>query len=162
MLKYRYLFLFFSSQVLCTLYKRDFTSRNYYTLHTSNPKDIDRIQTILSSSNARFEGQVGELTSYHWISVPKESDNLISHFNTFVKRSIPDVDIRPQVPSKRIVKRTLPLDKQEVHIRLQETKNALDITDPGFDKQWHLVSNTCDTVSYSPYSCVDEYTRVRT
>lgn len=139
MLKYTLVFLFFSSQVICTLYKRDFTSRNYYTLRTSSPKDIELIQPILSDLHARFEGQVGELTSYYWISVPKESDHLISHLNTLVKRSIPDVDIRPQVPSKRIVKRALSLDKQEMHLRLQETKNALHIADPGFDKQWHLV-----------------------
>ncbi|ORE13359.1 hypothetical protein BCV71DRAFT_189378 [Rhizopus microsporus] len=140
MLKYTLVFLFFSSQVICTLYKRDFTSRNYYTLRTSSPKDIDHIQPILSDFNARFEGQVGELTSYYWISVPKESDHLISHLNTLVKRSIPDVDIRPQVPSKRVVKRALSLDKQEMHLRLQETKNALHIADPGFDKQWHLIN----------------------
>ncbi|KAG0944276.1 hypothetical protein G6F26_004969 [Rhizopus arrhizus] len=130
----------------CTMYKRDYKSRNYYTLRTSDPNDINFVHHIISHLDARYEGKVGELSNYYWISVLKEHDNgkLRYEFETLLKkRGIQtNSDIRHQVPTtNRIMKRSEPPFnlQQELFLFQKDIKKTLAIDDPGFDRQWHLV-----------------------
>lgn len=143
MLKYLFLRFLFFGFISCTLYKRDYALRNYYTLRTTTPNDIDQIITLL---DVRFEGKVGELENYYWISVPKDrgENHLSNLFKKLKKRDLATIqDIQPQVPSRRIVKRSLPdtVLQQELFLYQQDAKKRLSIGDPGFDRQWHLVIN---------------------
>ncbi|CAO3683575.1 unnamed protein product [Rhizopus stolonifer] len=142
MLKYLFLRFLFLGFVSCTLYKRDYALRNYYTLRTTAPNDIDQIITHL---DVRFEGKVGELENYYWISVPKERDgnHLSRLLKKLKKRGLTTIqDIQPQIPSRRIVKRSVPdtVLQQELLLYQQDTKKRLSISDPGFDRQWHLIN----------------------
>lgn len=152
-MKIRLLFLIFCINVVTCFEKRDYTKRLYYTIHTTKSLDI---QQIASSLNARYEGQVGELKQYHWISIPISSPHIIEH--ALQKRNL-DIRIQPQIPSRRLFKRVPPIIEntdQEYKLNneippttlpslsdingYQEIKSLLNITDPGFDQQWHLVS----------------------
>jgi kexin len=103
------------------------------------------------------------------MSTTNHHNNVIQRFNMYKKknrkRNVDFVDsIQVQIPKKRLHKRAPPpkLDpiienKEQEHVLngetillpsldddngFQKTKEALNIKDPGFDKQWHLVDTT--------------------
>ncbi|KAI9361747.1 peptidase S8/S53 domain-containing protein [Pilaira anomala] len=107
------LFLVFISSTLVTA-SRDYTNRDYYTLYTLHGQDA--VKQVAHSLNARYEGQVGELSQYHLISVPKplkrsSIDTVIAQFQyhkQLAKRDdywVQVQDIQLQVPARRLYKR---------------------------------------------------------
>lgn len=145
---------------IASLQKRDYDNRYYYTLHTVEANAAESAKQVARDLGATFEGQVGELDNYYMISIPKtQQDSIVHHFK---KREYSLVDqIQPQVPTKRLYKRAPPppvIENTDEEYKLnggipslddangfQSIKNILDIKDPGFDNQWHLVKlkNSC-------------------
>jgi kexin len=156
--------------------KRDYTNRQYYTLHTTQPIDIQAVKSVAHTLGARYEGQVGELNQYHWISIPmspitlskryNQEDPLIQQFHHHRGLQKRDFEwnfvdqIQAQVPTKRLYKRAPPpvIENKEEEYKLNDDtpppielpslsdtdgyeriKDLLNIHDPGFDQQWHLV-----------------------
>lgn len=163
-----------SLEAISILNKRDYINREYYTLHTTATENqIEAIKRVALSLGAQYEGQVGELTQHHWISIPmsNNNNNLMEQFQhaKLTKRDFAIVDsIQAQIPSRRLYKRAPPpfFDEPIVENTIEEhklnndpiplpslsdtngyqaIKDILDIHDPGFDEQWHLVK-------YSMYS----------
>ncbi|KAI8882672.1 hypothetical protein K501DRAFT_323903 [Backusella circina FSU 941] len=139
-----------------TLHKRDYTQRQYYTLHTLDPNPA-LAQQAAHELGARFEGQVGELTHYYWISLPLNSNRLSKRHSLLLS----GVDsIEPQIPKRRLFKRApppvvenIPEEYRQNNITLDvhlppianesdflKVKQFFDINDPGFDEQWHLIN----------------------
>ncbi|KAI9319099.1 peptidase S8/S53 domain-containing protein [Dichotomocladium elegans] len=137
--------------------KRDYENRLYYTLYTPTP-DPQAAALVAEQLHARFEGPVGELDRYYWISQARSrkrdddnSNDLLLHFERLKaeargrdkKRQFSALDqvqrVDPQVPKRRLVKRaTIP--KRQDEEPLPSPPDALDIHDPGFEQQWHLVN----------------------
>lgn len=145
-MKIQLLFLILTIHHGVTCFQRDYTKRLYYTIKTTDPLPI------ATSLNARYEGQVGELSQYHWISIP-----ITSSFTHLQKR---DLQIQAQLPSRRLYKRLPPpiVENTQEEYKLnnetpplllpslsdpdgfQRIKTLLNISDPGFDQQWHLLN----------------------
>lgn len=107
------LFLVFISSTIATA-SRDYINRDYYTLYTLHGQDA--VKQVAHSLNARYEGQVGELSQYHLISVPKplkrsSIDTVIAQFQHHKQLAKRDdhwaqvQDIQLQVPARRLYKR---------------------------------------------------------
>jgi hypothetical protein len=128
--------------------KRDYANRHYYALHTEK-NEIQHVQELTKQLGATFEGRVGELANYFWISFPPEYIPPLKHSN-LTKRDHLDYKIYPQIPSKRLFKRPyidvgdwVPNATQpglEEYRGFQRMKNYLDINNPGFNFQWHHVN----------------------
>lgn len=170
-----FLSLFYISTLQTSLCysKRDYSEKQYYTLHTTSPNQIESVKQVARSLGATYEGPVGELAHYHWISIPMSSlpkrgqdYSLIERFHsqpsTIHKRIVDS--IQPQTPARRLYKRAPPpydpvIENTSEEYKLnggpiqlpplsqedgyQRIKDLLDIHDPGFDNQWHLI-NTVD------------------
>ncbi|KAI7898804.1 peptidase S8/S53 domain-containing protein [Cokeromyces recurvatus] len=170
----RFLFVFLSFLIFINslfaykIQKRDYENRQYFTLHTIRPNDIKTAKQVASQLNATFEGQVGELSHYYWISIPASIDTHQDLVNRFVnlqkKRNHPSwlVDqIEPQIPKRRLFKRAPPpplpvIENEEEEYKLnggnftvpslddingfEKMKELFQIKDPGFDRQWHLIN----------------------
>lgn len=127
-----------------TLYKRDYENRHYYTIHTHA---VESAKQIAHELGARFEGPVGELDSYYMVSIPK---------STKLHKRDDNLVIQEQIPRKRLYKRAPPppvIENTEEEYKIngglpslddengfQSIKRILNIQDPGFDHQWHLVT----------------------
>ncbi|KAI8647352.1 peptidase S8/S53 domain-containing protein [Parasitella parasitica] len=138
--------------------KRDYSKRSYYTVHTLKPNDRISADLIAHEMGGQIEGQVGELSQYYWMSISKDSKDVLQHYKK-LKRSFDSmvVDVQPQIP-KRLHKRapppvienkndeyrlngeTIPLPSLDDPNGFQLVKDALSIKDPGFDRQWHLIN----------------------
>jgi kexin len=146
-------FCLLAAHTTATLHKRDYTQRQYYTLHTTKP-DPELAKQAAHELGAVFEGQVGELAHYYWISMPLNSNRLKKRQSLFgINR------IEQQIPKKRLYKRAPPPVIENIpeeykqnnitpNIHLPpiadyndylKVKQFFDINDPGFDDQWHLV-----------------------
>jgi kexin len=166
------IFLTFHVSPTLSYDKRDYTSRQYYTLHTSTtPSNAEIAKRAASSLGARFEGQVGELSQYYWISIPMSPSlnkrSLIDQFHVLKRKRDLDWnfvdDIQIQTPTHRLHKRAPPppypiIENTEEEYKLngdappiilpslddtdgyERIKDLLNIHDPGFDQQWHLVN----------------------
>lgn len=139
--------------------KRDYNKRSYYTIQTLQPNDRTSADLIAREMGGRIEGQVGELSHYYWLSIPKGSKDVLQHYKKH-KRNLDSIvtDIQPQIPNRRLHKRapppiienkgeeyklngeTIPLPSLDDTNGYQLIKEALSIQDPGFDRQWHLVT----------------------
>ncbi|KAI8069035.1 peptidase S8/S53 domain-containing protein, partial [Gilbertella persicaria] len=156
-----FLYTFWIQLAFC-IEKRDYTKRSYYTIHTVYPNDIHSAQEIAQHLGARLEGPVGELSHYYWISIPLSDQNSIHHQFRHYKHQKRDqvlVDqLHHQIPRQRLFKRapppiventteeykingeTIPLPSLDQQDGFNKLKNVLDIHDPGFDNQWHLIN----------------------
>ncbi|KAI9276293.1 peptidase S8/S53 domain-containing protein, partial [Sporodiniella umbellata] len=124
--------------------KRDYARMNYYTVRIENSEDEGSLQKVAFYLNAKLEGKVGELDNYYWISIPKERDegDILTKYEKLKKRDIlPVYDIQLQTPSRRLFKRTPLINiQQELLLNQQNVKKSLAISDPGFERQWHLIN----------------------
>lgn len=172
---YLFLSLFYIStlQTSTCHSKRDYTQKQYYTLHTTNPNQIETVKGVAISLGATYEGPVGELPNYHWISIPMSSlpkrgqDSLIQRFHSQPNHFVDS--IQEQTPARRLYKRAPPpydpvIENASEEYKLnggpiqlpplsqedgyQRIKDLLDIHDPGFDNQWHLVKSNYLFVKY--------------
>ncbi|KAI9029834.1 peptidase S8/S53 domain-containing protein [Phycomyces nitens] len=114
---------------------RDHKNRLYYTLYTPHA-DANAAFLVAQHMDVRFEGQVGELPNYYWISTPispnhskrqSSNDSTVARFlqlKSQVTRSAKrDVyaealgrieRLDPQVPRRRLFKRSaLPIDRRQ-------------------------------------------------
>lgn len=128
--------------------RRDHERRTYYTLYTPNP-DADAATHVAKELGARFEGPVGELDQYFWISVPKgsiskrslddEQDDLQRLFQRLrtssglQKRSNQPIDrvtrLDRQTPRKKLYKRSvIPVRRQQLEVEV-EVEDELATTD---------------------------------
>ncbi|KAI9486635.1 MAG: peptidase S8/S53 domain-containing protein [Benjaminiella poitrasii] len=146
-----FLLLFASALANSKVHKRDYKNRHYFTIRTVQPNDIDSAKQTASQLNATFEGQVGELSHYYWISIPASSLSNDTHYDLierFIALRQKRTDnnpslfidrIQPQIPKRRLFKRAPPPiieNEEEEYILNGETF----IKDPGFDHQWHLIN----------------------
>lgn len=108
--------------------KRDYANRFYYTLYTP-AADAEAAKAVAEQLGARFEGQVGGLNRYYWISIPRTSsavekrdeDSLIDRFHQIKsraldKRTLSVFDrverIDKQVPRRKLHKRAAIVTRQ--------------------------------------------------
>ncbi|KAI8337628.1 peptidase S8/S53 domain-containing protein [Chlamydoabsidia padenii] len=139
--------------------KRD-PSRQYYTLHFPQGQTDDNTQQhaqiIARSIGTRYEGQAGELQTYHVVSSPSSHlkrslgvDPVVASFEQQHKNAHSNgVHKRGLLPWFKVQR----IDKQVLRKRskrsppafgklvLEDAQSSLAIHDPGFMKQWHLIN----------------------
>lgn len=128
--------------------KRDL-NRDYYTLNIPNTEDgIESAKHIAQQLQVRFEGSVGELDSWFMVSSPqslKRDDPVLANFDKLKYLSLLKRDatsqhwknvklIEKQALKRRIKRGPIPTNKQ-----LIDAQKTLNIKDPWFPQQWHLV-----------------------
>ncbi|KAG0177892.1 pheromone processing endoprotease [Apophysomyces sp. BC1034] len=173
------------------LSKRNYANRLYYTLYTPSGND-EAAALVAHRLGARFEGRVGELKTYHWVSVGRSlekrqegEDQLITQFNALKAQAVQKRDtwalafnqierLDRQIPRRRLHKRAvIPVKRQDIYEdeppvspvieNIEEEqklngeaisasnmldqpggfnalKEILEVRDPGFDRQWHLIN----------------------
>ncbi|KAI9272524.1 peptidase S8/S53 domain-containing protein [Sporodiniella umbellata] len=127
--------------------------REYYTIHV--PQGEWKVaEHVAHQLQVRLEGKVGELDSYFMISVPKENlenrdglDRVLNGFEHYKSLSSHKRDdsnwskvtaIEKQIPKRRVKRGPIPVNAaHEVYLDIRE---SLDLKDPLFDKQWHLIN----------------------
>ncbi|KAI9261412.1 peptidase S8/S53 domain-containing protein [Phascolomyces articulosus] len=123
-------------------------------------------QHVARSLGGQYEGMVGELKSYFMMSIPKNNlnkrnlnnnndDPVVAAFQArkqFNKRD--DENQRlwdrvhrldPQIPRQRTKRAALPREPPFTEISqgqaiMEDAQRVLEIQDPGFPRQWHLVN----------------------
>jgi kexin len=129
--------------------KRDST-RDYYTLHVPD-KSFDAAQHVARQLEVRYEGSIGELDTWYMISSPKPviekrniNDAILEAFERFKTSKKRDENyihfqkvqgIDKQVLKRRTKKRA-PVFEVDI---LADAQKTLNINDPWFNQQWHLV-----------------------
>ncbi|KAI7849032.1 peptidase S8/S53 domain-containing protein [Circinella umbellata] len=140
--------------------------RHYYTLHVPEVDHDTHIaaQHVATSLGGQFEGMVGELKTYYMMSVPKSSlnkrsqgddtDPIVTAFQARKRFDKRDENQRlwdrvqrldSQVPRQRTKRAALPREPPFTEISkgqaiMEDAQRVLDIKDPGFPRQWHLVN----------------------
>lgn len=123
--------------------------RDYYILHVPRGKRAAAEQ-MAQQLHVRFEGEVGELSTYYMVSSPKivnqkrdEEDRVIAAFERLLNSRKRDgqlwtdiKSIEKQIPRKR-VKRGPIFTPNEI---ITDAQKSLGIEDPLFNKQWHLIN----------------------
>lgn len=112
--------------------KRAYSTHQYYVLH-HDPSSED-VASIATTLGAEVVERVGELDDHWLLRVPKEKDRVMH------KRTIPHGirSLEPQVLRQR-VKRTAPVIRANL-TTFEQVSDALEIRDPSFNKQWHLLN----------------------
>ncbi|KAF7732073.1 pheromone processing endoprotease [Apophysomyces ossiformis] len=115
------------------LSERDYINRLYYTLYTPSAND-EAAALVASKLGARFEGRVGELKTYYWISIDRSlekrqegEDRLIALFKLYKEQTLQKREgsvqafdhierLDPQIPRRRLHKRAvIPAKRQEIY-----------------------------------------------
>lgn len=132
--------------------KRDL-DRDYYTLYVPTEASA---QYIANKLQVRYEGQVGELENWYMLSSPKakktkrtkdsnDEDKVLSDFKHYKESFLMK---RQDESLGRHWQQAKELNKQELKKRtkrapvttlVEKTQRELDIKDPWFFQQWHLV-----------------------
>jgi hypothetical protein len=102
----------------------DHQNFNYFALksNTSN------MEEIANHFGYRYHGRVGKLPNYYLISSPKKSEEV--HYIQKRLDSHEQIEwVEHQIPEQRLYKRDL----------IGDIRTKLDLKDPGFSNQWHLV-----------------------
>ena len=151
--------------------RKNYDSHDYYVLHTDINSGYDlSLEEFGEELGLEFIENVGEFDNHHLFRVLKEDEfsidrfenNLYVHlsmFHSYIltfritrmkrdKASHPYISLTKQVPRQRLHKRSpLPInDLNEFSERAPITESALvasdlDINDPIFSEQWHLVND---------------------
>ncbi|TPX68172.1 hypothetical protein SpCBS45565_g03242 [Spizellomyces sp. 'palustris'] len=117
----------------------------------------DRAHQLGSSLGYHFVGRVGELVDYYLFATPKESGGLerrsteeAEHEHVRPVKRFADEPavawVERQVPKRRLFRRAAlpnagqPKEERGRPLRLDDVRKELNIQDPGFSSQWHLVN----------------------
>ncbi|KAI8982425.1 peptidase S8/S53 domain-containing protein, partial [Mycotypha africana] len=144
----------FIFNVSCTLYKRDYENRLYFTVKIPDSASssfrvdfITNITEVTKLLKARYEGQVGELRQYHWISVPSwhssstpfkltrrriTHEEVMQQFDNKIKLHkrntllTNNIELQPQIPERRLFKRIpeLPLSPLLENVQEEHRLNS--------------------------------------
>ncbi|KAI8146504.1 peptidase S8/S53 domain-containing protein [Fennellomyces sp. T-0311] len=104
-------------------FERDYANRIYYTFYSPNGAS-EAVSIVAQQLGARFEGQVGELAQYYWVSEPrhdlaKREGDLVQRFEqcrqqrrrSKRRRSLEPIDqierVDPQIPRRKLFKRAV-------------------------------------------------------
>ena len=133
---------------------RDYTSRDYYALQLSETVSPD---LVAEHFGIEHEGPIGELVHHHLFSTPIGGRDVVSDRiqeyhrvnkrDSFSDRLYDSILFAEKQKLKRLVKRSIPPPLQ-VHQRLERgdlldlegLMDSLNIRDPIFHEQWHLVA----------------------
>ncbi|KAJ3037293.1 pheromone processing endoprotease [Rhizophlyctis rosea] len=108
-----------------------------------------RAQTIGTTLGYHYLGRVGELDDYFLYATPKHptADETAHHGRRHAKRFTDLSGVvwaEPQVPKRRLFRRdVVPREERAERggpIRIGDIMQRLNISDPGFDRQWHLLN----------------------
>jgi kexin len=143
---------------------RDYESRDYYALHLTRDVSPEHVARQLGLVH---EGPIGELDDHHLFSTPTSKDDVVSaHLEDLRRRKrakrssewdLSDaVLLAEKQKLKKLVKRIPPSRRQGPPpaieagtsdspgtVKLESIVKALDIKDPIFNLQWHLVRLLC-------------------
>lgn len=138
---------------------RDYMSRDYYALQLSEtaPPDL-----VAEHFGIEHEGPIGELANHHLFSTPIRNRDVINdriqEYHRSKKRDnsadrlYSSILFAEKQKLKRLVKRSippLPLVHQRLArgdlLDLEELMDDLNIRDPIFHEQWHLVALSQDS-----------------
>ena len=141
---------------------RDYTSRDYYAIQLSETASPD---LVAEHFGIEHEGPIGELANHHLFSTSIGDQDVVSgriqeyHKNkkrhNLADRLYGSILFAEKQKLKRLVKRSIP-PLPQVHQRLgrgdlldlEDLMNILNIRDPIFHEQWHLVvlseDSNCD------------------
>lgn len=120
-------------------------NRDYYTLNIPSQESAVYIANKLG---VRYEGNVGELENWHMLSAAtsqkrQEQDRVLSDFEYFKSQSIYKRDESHWQQAKELNKQVLKQRTKRAPVPVAElfekTQKELDIKDPWFSQQWHLV-----------------------
>ncbi|KAG1415661.1 hypothetical protein G6F58_006378 [Rhizopus delemar] len=125
--------------------------RDYYTLHVPQGESAVAIQ-MAQQLGVRFEGQVGELSTYYMVSSPKkilqkrDEDPVIAKYNQLLSSNWKRDEqpwakvksIEKQIPKRRVKRGPIPILTPKE--RVVDAQQSLGIQDPLFNKQWHLIN----------------------
>lgn len=144
---------------------RDYDNRDYYAVHLTERRSPEDVAKILG---LEYEGHLGVMDDVHMFSARKRSEDIVARqIERFERRKrkreeIPQVEydvfgsigFTEKQRMKRLVKRAPPplpknrkgiFDSDDVKVdpeldaRREQVMKALDIRDPIFKDQWHLV-----------------------
>ncbi|KAF8599032.1 hypothetical protein BDV93DRAFT_609480 [Ceratobasidium sp. AG-I] len=115
--------------------RRTYTTHTYYVLH-HDPSSAD-VASVAASLGAEVVEQVGEL-EHHWLlRAPKDSDRVLHKRQTY-SRGVRSLE--PQVLRQRTKRGAIPHLPRANFSTFQQVSDALDIRDPSFNQQWHLLN----------------------
>ncbi|KAG8686070.1 pheromone processing endoprotease, partial [Ceratobasidium sp. 394] len=113
--------------------RRTYATHTYYVLH-HDPGAVD-VSSVVAALGAEIVEQVGELANHWLLRVPKYADRVMH------KRGMHTHGIRslePQVLRQRTKRGAIPPLPRANLSTFDQIRDALEIRDPSFDKQWHL------------------------
>jgi kexin len=142
---------------------RDYNTNDYYVLHLDPSTPPEQVALRLG---LQHEGQLGELDDHHVFSCGKHGDDLVKSALTDLKRRKRDLDTtdvldsvllsKKQVLRQPWQKRSIPpppppqllapvvrqvqTASQALSEKLQNVMQTLDIHDPIFNEQWHILN----------------------
>ncbi|KAJ1309491.1 hypothetical protein OPQ81_006266 [Rhizoctonia solani] len=120
--------------VSATPAKRAYSTHTYYVLH-HDPSATDDVLTIAASLGAELVEQVGELENHWLLRAPKHNDRVMHKRGMIGKRGIKSLE-RQEL--RKRVKRTVP--RADNFSSFEQASEALQIHDPSFNQQWHLLN----------------------
>jgi len=136
---------------------RDYDNRDYYALHISpdvHPRDV------AEHFGLELEGPLGSLQNHHLFSTPKSTRDIVAeqvqdHWrrrkrDTNLDQFYDSILLAEKQRLKKLVKRSIPprkpeeMDKDAAALKAVKTlqksiMKEMDINDPIFPDQWHLV-----------------------
>ncbi|KAI7897501.1 peptidase S8/S53 domain-containing protein [Cokeromyces recurvatus] len=120
--------------------------RDYYTINIPSNDGYESIKYIANQLGVRYEGYIGELDSWFMVSVPKprlnkRDDDILAKFERLKTQSLMKRDIHWQKVksiNKQVLKRRT--KRGPIPNEFMNVQKLLNITDPLFDKQWHLIN----------------------
>lgn len=144
---------------------RDYDSRDYYALHLAGDVSLADVAEQLWLD---YEGPIGELDGHHLFSAPRNKEDVVAlHLDAYRRRkrdekaagngALAGRDLSDGIlfaekqKLKKLVKRIPPPERDMPRgsppaidnsglLELQRIIQTLDIKDPIFNEQWHLVS----------------------
>jgi len=136
--------------------RQDHENNHYYAVHLSSDAAIDEVRQLLGLT---YEGRLGELDGHHLFSLPRENsqpnlgDSVVDRIATD-RDNIDRLNKRDVLGSgilylekqrlKRLHKRALiprqGLPDGDIPTLVSEVERDLEITDPLFPVQWHLLN----------------------
>ncbi|KAG8725276.1 pheromone processing endoprotease [Ceratobasidium sp. 395] len=116
--------------------RRTYATHTYYVLH-HDPSTAD-VSSVVDALGGELVEQVGELADHWLLRVPKHDDRVMHKRSTYTEgiRSLEPQVLRQRTKRGAIPK--IPNFPRANFTTFDQIRNAMEIRDPSFDKQWHL------------------------
>ena len=118
--------------------KRSYTTHDYYVLEHDSSASASHWE-VADALGAEVVEQVGELKDHWLLRIPKHANSQSKHHSKRVLSATRS--LTPQIPRQRAKRQLVERQSQEEERpRLKHFESALDLHDPEFHTQWHLLN----------------------